>query len=55
MYYEHEGELSRIAASFGKIYDWAEQQDIDVGDFKLDIEYRKDGSETTHELYVKVM
>lgn len=54
VHYKHEGDVANIAESFGKMYDWAGKQEIDVSDLKLDIGYRKDGSETTHELYVKV-
>ncbi|MEL7833284.1 GyrI-like domain-containing protein [Fodinibius sp. Rm-B-1B1-1] len=55
VYYEHEGDVSKIAESFGKMYDWAEQQNIDVGDFKIDVGYRRDSSDRAHELYVKVV
>lgn len=53
--HRHQGVVSDIADAFGKIYDWSQQQDINVSDFKLDIGYQKDGSETTHDLYVKVV
>jgi len=55
IYYQHEGELSGIGQSFGKMYDWAEEHDIEAGDFKIDYGYLPDGSETEHELYVKII
>lgn len=55
VWYQHEGELSGIAESFGKMYAWAEQQNIETGSFKIDIGYRKDGSEKTHDLYIRVI
>lgn len=54
IHHQHEGELSALAESFGKIYDWAEEQDIEAGDFKIDYGYLPDESEDRHDLYVKV-
>lgn len=54
VYHQHEGELSAIAESFGKMYDWAEEQDIAAGNFKIDYGYLRDGSEDMHELYIKI-
>lgn len=53
--YVHRGDLPSIASSFGKMYEWAKEQNIKAGEFKLDIGYRADGSEKEHELFVKVL
>lgn len=54
VYHQHEGDLSGIAESFGKMYDWAKEREIGAGEFKIDYGYRKDGTETDHELFIKV-
>lgn len=55
VWYQHPGELTKIGESFGKMYEWAEQQGIEIGDFKLDIGYRKDNSEKMHDLFIQVL
>ncbi len=55
VWHQHKGGLSEIAESFGKMYDWAEQQNIETGTFKIDYGYRKDGSEKTHDLFIRVI
>lgn len=54
IYHQHEGDLSGIAESFGKMYDWAKKHEIETGEFKIDYGYQKDDTETEHALYVKV-
>lgn len=54
IHYRHEGELSCITESFGRMYDWANKQDIKADDFKIDYGYLRDGSEDVHELYIKI-
>lgn len=54
IYYRHKGDLSGIASSFGKMYDWAEENRIKAEEFKIDYGYLEDGSETSHDLYVKI-
>lgn len=54
IYHQHEGDLSGIAESFGKMYNWAKEHGIETGEFKIDYGYRKDGIETEHALYVKM-
>ena len=52
IYHKHVGVTSEIAATFGKMYDWAKQQGYDASSFKLDIGYTASGDEHEHELYV---
>lgn len=52
--YQHKGELPAIAQSFGKMYEWAKEHDIEAGDFKIDYGYLPDGSEDVHDLYIKI-
>lgn len=54
IYHQHEGDLSRIAESFGKMYDWAKEREIETEEFKIDYGYQKDGTETEHALFIKV-
>lgn len=54
IYHQHEGDLSGIAESFGKMYDWAKEREIGTGEFKIDCGYRKDGTETEHALFIRV-
>ena len=54
LYYQHHGTVYDIAASFGKMYDWAKSNGYKTGDFKLDQGYLADGSEDTHDLYIQI-
>lgn len=55
IYEQHQGALEGIAETFGRMYDWAEENDIEAGDFKIDYGYRKGNSDLVHELYIKVL
>lgn len=55
IYEQHQGALEGIAETFGRMYDWAEENDIEAGDFKIDYGYRKGNSDQVHELYIKVL
>lgn len=54
VWYKHEGDLTGITESFGKMYEWAEENDISAKEFKMDMGYLPDGSESKHDLYVKI-
>lgn len=54
IHHRHEGDIEKIAASFGDIYEWAEKEGVNAGVFKIDYGYLPDGSEEYHDLYVKV-
>lgn len=54
IHHRHEGDIGKIAASFGSIYEWAEKQGVNTGIFKIDAGYLPDGSEEYHDLFVKI-
>lgn len=54
VWYMHKGDLDDIAESFGKMYDWAKENDITAKEFKMDMGYSGDGSEGEHDLYIKI-
>ncbi|SMO37094.1 GyrI-like domain-containing protein [Fodinibius sediminis] len=54
IYEHHEGDITDIAQTFGAMYDWAEQQEVDAGDFKIDYGYTRDRPESPHDLYIKI-
>lgn len=47
----HVGPVSTIADSFGAMYTWAKQHNLELGEFKLDIGYQPSGDETEHGLF----
>lgn len=55
IHHQHAGSVYDIAASFGKMYQWAKTNGYRAGDFKLDMGYLADGSEDTHELHIKIV
>ncbi len=55
LHYKHKGSLKEIAHSFGKMYEWAEEQNLKTEDFKLDIGYTPSGKEETHDLYIEIV
>lgn len=54
IYEQHQGALEGIAETFGRMYNWVEEHDIEAGDFKIDYGYFRDGSEEKHDLYIKI-
>ena len=52
LHHRHEGALRDIANGFGALYDHARAEDIEVTEFKIDVGYRTDRTETPHDLYV---
>lgn len=55
VWHQHKGELSEVGETFGQMYEWAEQQNVETGNFKIDVGYRMDGAESTHDLHIGVM
>lgn len=53
-YLEHRGPRSGIATAFGEIEGWLRETGRAVGAAKLDVGYRADGSDETHELFVSL-
>lgn len=54
IHHELQGSLPGIAKMVGKMYDWAKQQEVETGEFKIDYGYRPEGTESSHDLYIKV-
>lgn len=54
IHHRHNDNIEKITESFGLMYDWAKEQGIDAGVFKIDSGYLPDGSEEYHDLYVKI-
>ncbi|RWZ52499.1 AraC family transcriptional regulator [Labedella phragmitis] len=50
----HEGTRAGIAAAFGEIEAWLRSSGRPPGAAKLDIGYRRDGSDTVHDLFVSL-
>jgi predicted transcriptional regulator YdeE len=54
IHYYHEGTLQEIAQAFGKMYKWADEHNYKADEFKIDYGYLQNGSETGHDLYVRI-
>ena len=55
LHHQHSGPLEDIADTFGKMYDWAKENDINTGEFKIDEGYTPEKNEPTHELYIEIL
>jgi hypothetical protein len=53
-YLRHEGTRSAIAESFGEIEDWLRSTGRRPGAAKLDVGYRRDETDTVHDLFVSL-
>ncbi len=54
IHHRHIGPPAGIPDTFGLMYDWADEQDLPAGDFKLDMGYTPAGDEKEHHLYIRV-
>ncbi|MCP5051750.1 MAG: GyrI-like domain-containing protein [bacterium] len=54
IHWGHWGPVEKIAGTFGKMYDWANENTIETGDFKIDIGYTLEGNEQYHDLYIEI-
>ncbi|WP_020403226.1 GyrI-like domain-containing protein [Gracilimonas tropica] len=54
LHHKHTGSLKEIANSFGEMYTWAEDNNLTLGEFKLDIGYLPNAKESSHDLYIKI-
>lgn len=52
LHHRHEGPVQGIADSFAAMYEWAAQQGLRVGLWRVDAGYRPDGREEAHDLLV---
>lgn len=55
VHHRHDGSEATIATGFQAIYDWAADQQLTLGNHKLDVGYTDDGGQHPHELYVDVI
>lgn len=55
VHHKHVGPVAGIAETFGKIYDWAQQNGHAAGDFKIDLGYTLQGDEIEHDLHVGLL
>lgn len=55
VHHQHVGPGTGIAASYGKIYKWADREGYAVDEFKLDVGYTEAGTEEAHDLFVRVV
>jgi hypothetical protein len=54
LHHQHHGPVQDIGATYGAMFDHAAEQGIALTDLKLDVGYRADGTETTHDLYLQL-
>jgi hypothetical protein len=52
--YEHRGPAQDIGGSYAAMFGHAEAVGIPLTNFKLDVGYRADGTEATHDLYLQL-
>lgn len=55
LHHRHAGPLHAIATAYGDMVAWARANGCTLDEFKLDFGYTSDGSESAHELYVKIL
>jgi predicted transcriptional regulator YdeE len=54
-HHRHTGAVAEIGEGFRKVYDWATERGITLGQRKLDVGYHPDGTEGSHDLYIEVV
>lgn len=54
LHHQHHGPVQDIGATYGAMFEHAAEQGIALTNLKLDVGYRADGSETTHDLYLQL-
>jgi predicted transcriptional regulator YdeE len=55
LHFHHSGALAQIADSFGKMYDYADENDLKTDEFKIDRGYLPGLPDSPHDLYIKVL
>ncbi|MGM0587422.1 MAG: GyrI-like domain-containing protein [Bacteroidota bacterium] len=55
LHHTHEGDITEIPNAFSEMYEYADNRDWDTNEFKLDFGYTPDGSESSHELYIRLI
>ncbi|WP_156809580.1 GyrI-like domain-containing protein [Gracilibacillus halophilus] len=54
LHHSHKGSLIDISQTFGTMYQYAKEENLPADDMKLDIGYTVEGTETSHDLYIKL-
>ncbi len=54
LYHQHRGSVQEIANTFGEMYEWARDEHLKAGDFKIDIGYTDNGKEQVHQLLIEI-
>jgi predicted transcriptional regulator YdeE len=54
LHHQHRGPVEDIGATYAAMYEHADEQGVALTNLRLDVGYRADGSETTHELYLQL-
>ena len=54
LHHQHHGPVEDIGATYGAMFEHAAEQGIALTNLKLDVGYRADGTETTHDLYLQL-
>ncbi|WP_208589925.1 GyrI-like domain-containing protein [Gracilibacillus suaedae] len=54
LHHKHEGSLVSIAQTFGEMYQYGKKHELALEDVKIDIGYTIQGTETSHDLYIKI-
>lgn len=52
LHHEHRGPLTSIGETYGEMFRLAADSGLRLGTLKLDVGYRADGQETSHDLYL---
>ena len=54
LYHRHLGWVEEITYTFERMYDWAKENRVRAGSFKIDTGYTLEGGEQEHDLYIRV-
>ncbi|WP_163580597.1 GyrI-like domain-containing protein [Gracilibacillus saliphilus] len=54
LHHKHEGSLVSIAQTFGEMYQYGKEHELALEEMKIDIGYTIQGTETSHDLYIKI-
>lgn len=55
LHFHHNGQLTEITGSFGKMYQWAENNHLAADEFKIDRGYLPGLPDSPHDLYIKIV
>lgn len=55
LHHRHAGPPHAVASAYGEMIAWARRNACTLGELKLDFGYTRDGADSAHDLYVKVV